>query len=145
MEPLLKAILEMDGMDQQKTYLPRLLVVPKSLDKCEVMKNHLVGVLVNGKQYSVIHHQDHWLRDPNLTLSIFVQALKKLPKPWPPVLYVQLDNCTSENKNAVVFFFMALLVHRNVFKEVSFFLLLLASNFCSSYLFYNIIETIFYS
>lgn len=113
------AIAEIDGMDQSKTNSPRNEENPKSLDRHEVLKNHIVGVLINGTDFSVISHRDHWKRDPNLSVSILVQTLERLPKPWPKKLYIQLDNCISENKNATVFFIVALLVHRGVFDEVN--------------------------
>ena len=111
-------IIEIDGMDQRKTEIPRIADRPKSLDRCEVVKNHVVGVLINGLDFSIVTHFDHWKRGPNLTLSILFQTLKKLPKPWPLILYLQLDNCISENKNKTVFFFLALLVHMKVFDKV---------------------------
>jgi hypothetical protein len=38
--------------------------------------------------------------------------------PLPPVLNLQLDNATGDNKNRYVFSFCSLLVHRGVFREV---------------------------
>lgn len=36
----------------------------------------------------------------------------------PPVLYVQLDNTSKENKNASVFGYLSMLVHKGLFKKV---------------------------
>ena len=36
--PTVKAIIEIDGMDQHKTELPRFEERPKALDRCEVVK-----------------------------------------------------------------------------------------------------------
>jgi hypothetical protein len=116
--PKRQCILEIDGMDQRKCENPRIGDRPKELDRCEVVKNHVVGVLVNGTDFSVIAHRDHWKRDPNMTISILFQSLAKLPTPWPLILYLQLDNCISENKNINMFFIAALLVHLNVFEMV---------------------------
>jgi hypothetical protein len=111
-------IIEIDGMDQRKTELPRIADRPKALDRCEVIKNHIIGVLVNGEDFSAISHREHWRRDPNMTVLILFQVLKSIPRPWPKTLYLQLDNCISENKNAVMFFICSLLVHLNVFETV---------------------------
>ena len=116
--PKRQCIIEIDGMDQRKTEVPRIGDRPKSLDRCEVLKNHVIGLLINGEDFSIVSHREHWAKDPNLTLSVFFQALKKLPTPWPLILYLQLDNCIGENKNNVVFFMMALLVHQGVFDMV---------------------------
>lgn len=118
--PLKAVLIEIDGMDQRKTAVPRIADRPKSLDRCEVVKNHVVGVLINGTDFSIVSHYDHWKRGPNLTISILFQTLKKMPKPWPLVLYLQLDNCIAENKNKTVFFICALLVHLKIFEKVSF-------------------------
>ena len=91
---------------------------PKDLASAMRVKNHVYGVLINGEDFSVIHHMDHWACDPNMTVSLLMQALRRLPKPWPKILYLQFDNCIKENKNKIVFFIAALLVHRRVFEEV---------------------------
>ena len=114
-------IIEIDGMDQRKTESPRIADRPKSLDRCEIVKNHVVGVLANGTRFSIVCHQDHWSRGPNLTISILFQVLSKLPRPWPRIFYLQLDNCISENKNKTVFFVLALLIHLNIFDKVCFY------------------------
>jgi hypothetical protein len=85
------------------------------------VKNHVVGVLANGSKFSIVCHQDHWSRGPNLTISILFQVLSKLPRPWPRIFYLQLDNCISENKNKTVFFVLALLIHLNIFDKVCFY------------------------
>ena len=137
--PTVKAIIEIDGMDQHKTELPRFEERPKALDRCEVVKNHIVGVLINGREFFVVTHRDHWKRTANVTLSILCQALKRLPTPLPRVLYLQLDNCISENKNITVFFFAALLVHLGIFDMVC----VHFSRTILSAAFYNIIRTYF--
>lgn len=117
--PLASVIIEMDGMDQAKTVLPFLQETPKSLSKMHKIKNHVYGVLINGHQYHTFTHHDFWKGGSNATLTFLCEALKLLPTPWPPVLYLQLDNTCAENKNQIVFSFLALLVHRGIFEEVS--------------------------
>ena len=116
--PSEQCIVEIDGMDQHKCETPRMEDRNKALDRCEVVKNHVVGVLINGKDFFVVSHRDHWKKDPNLTISILFQAFKRLPTPWPPILYLQLDNCIGENKNVNLFFICALLVHLRIFTQV---------------------------
>ena len=36
----------------------------------------------------------------------------------PPKLFIQMDNCTRENKNKYVFGFFLLLIEMNIFTEV---------------------------
>ena len=40
------------------------------------------------------------------------------PKPLPPVLMLQLDNCSGDNKNRYVFGFCSMLVYKGIFREV---------------------------
>jgi hypothetical protein len=119
MQPRMFGIIEVDGMDQRKTEVPRMEDEPKDLSSAMRVKNHVYGILINGEYFSVIHHMDHWACDPNMTVSIVFQALSRLPKPWPESLGLQFDNCIKENKNKTVFLIGALLVHRGVFKSVS--------------------------
>ena len=62
-----------------------------------------------------------WPHDPNLTvnmcLGMFDLWVRK-GHSLPPVWYLQMDNCVRENKNNVVFGFLALLVEHGVFKKV---------------------------
>jgi len=117
-DPKRQCLIEIDGMDQRKTETPRMEDRNKALDRCEVVKNHVVGVYINGKDFFCISHFDHWKKDPNLTISILFQAFKRLPRPWPLILWIQLDNCIGENKNVYMFFMCALLVHWGVFEMV---------------------------
>jgi hypothetical protein len=116
--PKRQCIIEIDGMDQRKTETPRIEERNKALDRCEVIKNHILGIYINGKYFFCISHRDHWKKDPNLTISVLFQAFKRLPTPWPLILYIQLDNCIGENKNINLFFICALLVHLQIFEMV---------------------------
>ena len=116
--PKVFAILELDGMDQRKSEMPFIAEESKQLASCSKIKNHIIGVLVNDAEFYVIRHYDHWAGDPNMTISVLFQAIRKLKKPWPPNLYIQLDNCIKENKNKYVFFICAMLVHFKVFTMV---------------------------
>ena len=108
-----------DGMDQKKTNLPHFVNVPKDLPEADFLRLHLVGALIfNGVvdcrvylTYPNIHG------DPNLTVTILNKILLAKEK-LPPVLYVQLDNTTRENKNQVFFAYCAMLVELGIFRKV---------------------------
>ena len=64
-------LLEIHGMvDQTKTGLSKFEERREALDRCEVVKNYIVGVLINGSEFFVVTHRDHWKRTANVTLSI---------------------------------------------------------------------------
>ena len=64
--------------------------------------------------------QRHSGNSKNLLLesSLNVSSPTILYKPLPPCLYLQLDNCSSENNNRYVFSFLSLLVVKGIFKQV---------------------------
>ncbi len=56
--------------------------------------------------------------DPNLTITIMHRVLQSWNGPLPPVLYVQLDNTSRENKNSSVFGYLSMLVQNGIFKKI---------------------------
>lgn len=136
--PRKAGIIEADGMDQFKTNVPHVADAPKDLSNifryfllyvtfsflkqwpnCFFrLKIHIIGGLVNGVRHNVAWHYDNFKHDPNLTVMTLILLLFQLPRPWPTKLFVQLDNCIRENKNAIVFAFCAYLVMIGLFEEV---------------------------
>jgi hypothetical protein len=60
------------------------------------------------------------LADANMCLgSLAAPSIEPVPaKQLPPILQMQLDNATGDNKNRYVFAFFSLLVHLGIFREV---------------------------
>ena len=56
--------------------------------------------------------------DPNLTITIMHRVLQSWNGPLPPVLYVQLDNTSRENKNSSVFGYLSMLVQNGILKKI---------------------------
>ena len=59
--------------------------------------------------------------DPNLTIECLQRTIASVEENegyLPPILYVQLDNCFRENKNAYVVAYLTWLVERKVFKKI---------------------------
>jgi hypothetical protein len=113
-----------DGMDQAKTQLPNPGRMPKTLDACEAVKFHVTGVIVHGFMHMMYTWADNFPKDPNVTCSTLLEALKDLRKlmgdDWlmPDKLYAQFDNCSGENKNQVTMTFLCILVHFGVFNKI---------------------------
>lgn len=80
-------------------------------------KTNITGVIVQGKQ--TYHYIDvlQFPHDTNLTLTCLLDAIKR-HAPLPPTLYVQMDNCARENKNAYVMGFFAYMVKMGYVKHV---------------------------
>ena len=112
--------LMIDGMDQKKTCLPHFSRIPKDIPEECLVQMHLVGCLsyhTEVKPYVFLTYPNVH-NDPNLTITIMHKVLQSCIGHLPPVLYVQLDNTARENKNASVFGYLSMLVHKGLFKKV---------------------------
>ena len=116
-----------DGMDQNKTNLPCLRKAAKSTSNLFRVRTHLTGVLDHtrcdhGKRVYAFMDILQWPHDSNLTTSIISRVLflhmKSNDGVLPPVLYVQMDNTSRENKNKFVMGYFAWLVHCGIFRKV---------------------------
>jgi hypothetical protein len=109
-----------DGMDQSKLTMPHFTRDHKG--NADGLKNALIGVLIHGvafKQYVVPHTMKG---GANETITCLALALKSIQedyaannKPWPRVLFLQLDNTCKDNKNRAVLTFLEELVRTKVF------------------------------
>jgi hypothetical protein len=112
-----------DGMDQKKTRLPHWPRTPKSVDESCLLQMHVVGSLVfHGELHSrVFLNYPNLHNDGNLTITILQRILnewEERPGGLPPVLYLQLDNTSRENKNNLLMAYLHMLVKLKVFKKV---------------------------
>lgn len=115
-----------DGMDQNATNLPHFKRKGKSAVNLWHLRTHVTGAIVHGSGCFTYCDILQWPHDPNLTMNVFLHLLltqfktiKRNELPLPKKLYIQLDNCMSENKNRHVLGFLSLLVANKVFDEVS--------------------------
>src|SRR5450759_2709159 len=109
-----------DGMDQKKTKLPHFLHCPKNMDEKYFIPIHVVGCLViNGTLKSkVFLNYPNINNDSNLTVHAIQHILKTWEGPLPPVLYVQLDKTSRENKNKFMMAYLNMLVEKGIFKKI---------------------------
>ena len=112
-----------DGMDQKKTRLPHWPRPPKSIDESCLLQMHVVGCLVfHGELHSrVFLNYPSLHNDGNLIVTI----MQRIFNEWenksgglPPILYLQLDNTSRENKNNLLFTYLHLLVVHKVFRKI---------------------------
>lgn len=118
-----------DGMDQNKTNLPCLRKTSKTTSGLYRLRTHLTGVIDHtkcdyGKQVSIFVDILQWPHDSNLTISIINRVLcshiEQTNGQLPPVLYVQMDNTSRENKNKFVLGYFSYLIEAGVFTKVFF-------------------------
>ena len=96
-------------------------------DSAVRLRHHLVVAVVHGEPAPTVYHApENVAHDPNLTIEVLQRTLKRLEKErngvLPKTLFLQVDNCTRENKNTAVMAYLSWLVERGVFDriEVSF-------------------------
>lgn len=97
-----------DIMDQAKTTLPHFVRTPKFMSSMFMLKQCVMGVKVHG------HRTFHYIGLPrvspggsNFMLECLLRTLRKVASAYedgflPPKLYLQLDNCSGDNKNFAV-------------------------------------------
>lgn len=114
-----------DGADQSAYGLPHFVVKSKDA-RGHSLKVKVVGVLEHGKPHRA--HLMTLTEDHETGANHIVEAvhrflsLRRERGPIPPVLYIQLDNCSRENKNRYFLGYVEYLVACGVFEraEVSF-------------------------
>ena len=78
------------------------------------LKVQVTGALTHGHGSFVYLQYGQYPSDSNLTITMLMKCLEEIPK----VLYIQMDNCSGQNKNKYVLAFLAHLVQKGVFRKV---------------------------
>ncbi|KAL3692063.1 hypothetical protein R1sor_005714 [Riccia sorocarpa] len=114
------AYIAIDGMDQNKTRLPHFTKVTKSVDGASLVGVHLVGVMRYHRTFrtKVYATYKNVRSDSNLTISVIHRVVSVWEGPLPATLYIQLDNTVRENKNGIVFAYLAMLVEKKIFRKI---------------------------
>ena len=112
-----------DGMEKKKTAgpMPAGKRFPYNVASEYQVEQQLVGVKVHGHgNFAFLHrHQIGTTGGANSTINVLLRTLQKLgPENLGKVLYLQLDNCSGDNKNRFVLMFCAYLVHIGLFDKV---------------------------
>ena len=118
----------MDGMDQAKTRLPHFPRNPKYMDDKQCIEYHLMGTLVFGYGldgcYVDWNVKQQFPDDSNALLTSLERTLRRIQRarldreePLPEVLYLQLDNVSS-NKNHWLLAYCFWLVQQGIFQKV---------------------------
>eukprot|EP00731_Ephydatia_muelleri_P017858 Em0010g956a len=87
--------------------------IPKAMINKALLKTHIIGGLTHG--------HGEFPQDSNLTLSILLSILNNINRKehrLPDTLYLQMDNCSRENKNKYVYGVLGYLVLKGIFRKV---------------------------
>jgi hypothetical protein len=112
----------MDGTAQMGSGMPHFMQKIKGDGLGARHKFHTQIVLVHGSGPQVFLGAENIAGDPNWTIDTLYRTLKREEESrehgLPDTLYLQLDNCSRENKNTYVLTYCAWLVERGVFTDV---------------------------
>ena len=109
-----------DGADQSKHDMPHFKDMSHLTNELRRIKMHLYGALVHGQDAYAFTITDHEQQGHNSTIQVLHYILLDLAKrgPLPPILKLQLDNTTKQNKGQFLFGFLSLLVECGVFRSI---------------------------
>ena len=116
--------IQMDGTDQLPFGIPSFPDITKDEGKKRIMSHELVVYVHHGdkRRVFVYDSMEHIPHGPGMTIDGLQRTLKTLECEnngfLPDILFLQLDNCYRENKNAYLFAFLANLIERKVFKQI---------------------------
>ena len=107
-------------MDQIKIELPHFTNVLKNMDAKYFIAVHVVGCLVFNHCFraKVYLNYPNIHNDSDLTIHMIHNVLNELEEDLPPILYLQLDNTSRENKNKFLMAYLHMLVEQEVFKKI---------------------------
>jgi hypothetical protein len=120
--------LQIDGMDNSKSYLPRYLEKSKDQAQKERLPTKISGCLMyngwyeNNRKVMFYLNHDIFENGSNLIVTLVYLLLEEFVKDWsklPRKLHLNLDNCWKENKNRFLFSFLASLLQLSIFEEIT--------------------------
>ena len=110
-----------DGADQQAYGLPHFCAKSKTTESMHKLPLHLMGVIVHGVGNYGFTYLPNIKGGNNVTIEVLHRVLTDLKKDrgfLPPVLYLQLDNTSKQNKGRFLLGYLAFLVELGVFEQV---------------------------
>ena len=128
--------LVIDGMDNQKTQIPRLegALYSKTLDNAgHYLATKLEGVIVHGLMYYGGWEVPYYEGGSSLIITILMRVITLVFEHkgvLPPVLLIQADNCGRENKNQYMVGFLGWLIEQGYFCEARMYFLVVGHTHC---------------
>jgi hypothetical protein len=101
--------------------MPYFCDITKTTSDLSKLKHVLNGVIAHGRGSYIYTSTMKCGKGCNVTVELLQLVLTDLDRDGrglPPVLFLQMDNCGSQNKNHYVFGYLAWLVSRGVFREI---------------------------
>ena len=120
MNPTRYLSLIIDGADSSSMQLPHLAERSHISDACPKIKMHVLGCIAHGRDTYAYTCPPHIAQGHNITIQVLHRVLhdiKTKEGAIPPILHLQLDNTTKQNKGRFLMAYLAYLVQQGVIKE----------------------------
>ena len=120
MQPHRYLSLIIDGADGTKFEQPHLHERSHASDAVRKIKLHLLGCIAHSRDTYAFTCPPHIAQGHNITIQVLHEVLvdiKRKEGSLPPILHIQLDNTTKQNKGKYVVAYLAWLVKTGVIRE----------------------------
>lgn len=109
-----------DGADSSTYQLPHLAERSHESDACPKIKMHVLGCIVHGRDTYAFTCPPHIAQGHNITIQVLHDVLvniKRTEGSIPPIINIQLDNTTKQNKGRYLMAYLGYLLQQGVTKE----------------------------
>ena len=110
-----------DGADASPYHLPHGSEKSHALSALPKVKMHVYGAIAHGRDTYAYTCPPHIAQGHNVTIQVLHNVLEDVRKKeggLPPVLHLQLDNTTKQNKGRGLVAYLAYLVHCGTFEQI---------------------------
>ena len=110
-----------DGADAHRFSIPHFAVKSHASDASWKCKIYILGCIAHGHAPYIYLVPSNVAQGHNITIQVLYETVLQIRRTKgkvPPVLYLQLDNTTKQNKGAPLMVFLAHLVQIGVFEKI---------------------------
>ena len=109
-----------DWADASPYMMPHLAHRSHATDGTDLVKMHVLGCIAHGRDTYIFTCPPHIAQGHNVTIQTIDRVLldiKRKDGRIPPILHIQLDNTTKQNKGKFLMAYLGYLVRQGVIKE----------------------------
>jgi hypothetical protein len=111
----------LDGADQAAYAMPHFLEQDKLSSSCQKNPCHVMGALVHGRASYAFTYLNNIKHGANIVIECIHRILEDTatsPDGIPPILMIQLDNTTKQNKNQFIVGYLSCLIEWGVVDKI---------------------------
>ena len=120
-QPTTYLSLIIDGADAQRFALPHFAQASHASNEAQKIRMYLLGCISHGRDTYIFQAPSNYAQGHNVTIQVLFEVLLdtlRKESTLPPILFLQLDNTTKQNKGRFLYAFLAALVDADVFEYI---------------------------